>query len=206
VEIHDTFLTPAPVAEVWRILEDPEAVAECFPGATLTGRGDDGSLHGAIRMNLGPTVTTFSGMARVTTDTKTRTATIETSGADKRGSTRVQGEFSVTAHPQGAETELQLRGLAKVTGPLAGFAENGGVHVLKVLVSDFAAEIGARASAPTVSGSPGEGASGAEGSGEPRVPIIRIKPRPRSSVSVWSMLVRALASAWQDRRTNRRRT
>ena len=46
--IRSSFEIAAPRAQAWAVLTDIERAAPCFPGASLTGRRDDGSWNGAF--------------------------------------------------------------------------------------------------------------------------------------------------------------
>ncbi|MGH3924197.1 MAG: SRPBCC domain-containing protein, partial [Pseudonocardiaceae bacterium] len=53
MKIEHTFTVPAPVDTVWRALLDPERVAPCFPGATVTSV-EGAEFAGTVKVRLGP--------------------------------------------------------------------------------------------------------------------------------------------------------
>ena len=128
----------SPLEKVWPMLSDPETVASCIPGATLTPNEDDDLWKGSISVKFGPTVAVFRGEADLTYDHDAHTCTIEGRGIDQRGASRALANGLVTAAANGDKTELSVEGEYSVSGPLETFANAGGVHVARALLAEFA--------------------------------------------------------------------
>ncbi len=134
---------PSPPEEVWPLLTDPALVASCIPGATLAPDQSGGDVwKGSIRVKFGPTVAVFRGEATLSYDNDKRRCTIEGRGIDQRGASRALANGVVSASGT-SETELAVEGEYTVTGPLETFANAGGVHVARALLSEFAKNMGA---------------------------------------------------------------
>ena len=101
MDIDEHFVIEAPTEVVWPLLRDVDVVAECFPGAQLTGRDGDAHL-GRIDMRFGPTKVTFSGRATITVDDAERSATIEARGKDGRRSSGAVAAVVVRAPAAGS--------------------------------------------------------------------------------------------------------
>ena len=128
----------SPLEMVWPLLSDPETVASCIPGATLTANDEDDVWKGSISVKFGPTVAVFRGEADLTYDHDAHTCTIEGRGIDQRGASRALANGLVTAAAAGDQTELTVDGEYSVSGPLETFANAGGVHVARALLAEFA--------------------------------------------------------------------
>jgi carbon monoxide dehydrogenase subunit G len=55
MKLEQSFEVAAPLERVWAALIDVERVAPCLPGASVTGRNDDGSYNGDFKVKIGPT-------------------------------------------------------------------------------------------------------------------------------------------------------
>lgn len=156
--ISETITIPSPLDTVWPLLSDPALVASCIPGATLLPEKEGDAWKGSIRVKFGPTVAVFRGEATLTYDHTAKRCSIEGRGIDQRGASRALASGTVSA--KGTQTtELTVDGNYSVTGPLETFANAGGVHVARALLSEFSANMaklvaerdGAIASAPAAS-------------------------------------------------------
>src|SRR5262245_16632179 len=140
ISIREEITIAAPPEAVWPILSDPAVVAACIPGATLTSSGDNGAYQGTMRVKFGPTVAQFRGEAKLAYDHAARRCSIEGRGIDGRGASRANATGVVEA--SGTETTLlKVEGNFHVTGPLETFANAGGVHLARALLTEFAANV-----------------------------------------------------------------
>ena len=142
ISIREEVAIAAPPDAVWPLLSDPAIVASCIPGATLTKSdgtvtGDGGAYQGAMRVKFGPTVAQFRGEAKLAYDHAARRCTIEGRGIDRRGASRANASGTVEATGDAA-TLLKVEGNFTVTGPLETFANAGGVHLARAILSEFA--------------------------------------------------------------------
>ena len=60
MKLENNFTIDAPIEKAWEALNDPETVAPCFPGATLTSYEGD-SFTGTVKVKLGPISMTYKG-------------------------------------------------------------------------------------------------------------------------------------------------
>jgi carbon monoxide dehydrogenase subunit G len=145
-DITETITIDAPLDRVWPLLSDPELVASCIPGATLSPDQEDDVWKGAIRVKFGPTVAQFRGEATLDYDHDAHRCTIDGRGIDQRGASRALASGTVTASGD-QQTEVTVQGQYSVTGPLEAFANAGGVHVARALLAEFAQNISERVGA-----------------------------------------------------------
>ena len=140
IDLKEKFSIAAPPDEVWPLMSDPAVIAACIPGAELTELTPEGAHRGKVTFKFGPTVAVFRGEARLTYDHPVKRCLIEARGIDQKGASRARARFEVEA--RGADTtEVTLDGGFEVAGPLEMFASAGGVHVARVLLAEFAANI-----------------------------------------------------------------
>ncbi|GJM35726.1 MAG: carbon monoxide dehydrogenase subunit G [Saprospiraceae bacterium] len=59
--IEKTFEVEHPIDQVWAFLSNPEKIATCVPGATLTEKVDDQTYKGLVSMKFGPVAVKYNG-------------------------------------------------------------------------------------------------------------------------------------------------
>ncbi|MET8762125.1 SRPBCC family protein [Lentzea sp. NPDC004782] len=134
MKLTHSFVAPAPAEEVWEALLDPERVAPCLPGATLTSV-DDKTFSGEVKVKLGPVQLLYRGSGEfVEIDPVLRRAVLKAAGKDTRGNgtasalvtfqvgdtVEIETDLSVTGRP----AQLGRGLIAEVSGKLvAQFAE-----------------------------------------------------------------------------------
>lgn len=120
IEIQKQFRVGAPVARVWRFLNDLERVAECLEGARITGRDEDGAWSGTMKVKLGPVSSTYEGTVRfVRTDEGSHTAELSAEGRDTRGKGAADMTMRSELTAEGNGTEVSVSSTVHVTGVLA---------------------------------------------------------------------------------------
>jgi uncharacterized protein len=156
MKLEQTFEVQAPVDEVWAALNDLERVAPCLPGATITGRDEDGTYHGTFQVKIGPATAAYNGTIRIEdADEAARTATLKARGTDKRG----QGGASATIVNTLSEHEGGTRVAAvtdfTITGRLASFGRGGMMEdISNRLMHDFATCLQTRLAGPEEAAAP----------------------------------------------------
>lgn len=144
VSIDESFLVDSPPEDAWRLLTDPGVVVQCMPGAEVTEERGDGTLVGALRIKLGPTVVAFKGEVTPKFDELERQGSLVAQGVDAQGRTRARAttNFTVTTS-DGTGATVSLTGLIEVSGALAPFVRTGGAHLARRMVADFSSNLSA---------------------------------------------------------------
>jgi carbon monoxide dehydrogenase subunit G len=138
MEITEQTRIAAPLAEVWPLLRDPASVVACIPGAELAPDQGDGIWRGGIRVRFGPTAAVFRGEATLDFDDDRHRCVMEGRGIDQRGASRALANGTIEAEAgDDATTRLTVQGSFAVTGPLETFANAGGVHLARTLLTEF---------------------------------------------------------------------
>lgn len=172
ISIREEIAIAMPPEVLWPILSDPAIVASCIPGAVLTKAGEDGTYQGTMRMKFGPTVAVFRGEAKLAYDHSARSCTIQGRGIDGRGASRANASGTVEA-TGGDMTLLKVEGRFNVSGPLETFANAGGVHLARAILSEFAENVAklvdeqARSTAPHLDPPAAGGGGGNKGGAAP---------------------------------------
>jgi carbon monoxide dehydrogenase subunit G len=124
------------------MLTDPAVVVQCIRGATIVEELDDGTLVGALRVQLGPTVVTFKGNVTPSFNDEERHGSLVAQGADGQGRTRARAttNFGVT-QSEGSGALVTITGQIEVSGPLAPFVRTGGAHLARQMVADFSRDL-----------------------------------------------------------------
>ncbi len=189
-EITEQTHIAAPLAAVWPLLSDPALVAACIPGAELAPAKGDGIWRGQVKVKFGPTIASFKGEAKLDYDHAEHRCSIDGRGIDGRGASRALAAGTVHAMAEGETTLLDVRGSFTVTGPLETFANAGGVHVARALLSEFAANMARLVAERT----PAPEAALAAGAAPPTAPSIPPPASAAASLSATKLLWSALLS------------
>jgi carbon monoxide dehydrogenase subunit G len=140
MKLEQSFDVSAPVEQVWKALIDIERVAPCLPGASITGRNDDGSYSGAFTIKIGPTTAAYTGKLEMqNVDESAHTATMQAQGNDRRG----QGGANATINSKLTEidggTRVEVDTDYHITGRLARFGRGGMIEdISERLLREFA--------------------------------------------------------------------
>ncbi|MEU0791268.1 SRPBCC family protein [Amycolatopsis sp. NPDC005961] len=115
------FTVPAPIGEVWQAVVDPERVAPCMPGATLTKVEGD-KFSGTVKVKLGPISLLYKGNGEfLEKDEAARKVTIKASGKDSRGSGTAAATVTLTLTEADGGTHGSVSTELSITGKPAQF-------------------------------------------------------------------------------------
>ncbi|WP_414940911.1 SRPBCC family protein [Amycolatopsis sp. cmx-11-51] len=115
------FTVPAPVDEVWKAVVNPERVAPCMPGATVT-EVDGDAFKGTVKVKLGPISLLYKGAGHfVAKDADARKVVIKASGKDVRGAGTASATVTLTLTEKDGVTHGTVVTELAVTGKPAQF-------------------------------------------------------------------------------------
>ncbi|MFC3453931.1 SRPBCC family protein [Amycolatopsis speibonae] len=121
MRLDHAFTVPAPVDEVWKAVVDPERVAPCMPGATVT-EVDGDAFKGTVKVKLGPISLLYKGSGHfVEKDAEARKVVIKASGKDARGAGTASATVTLTLSEKGGVTHGAVATELAVTGKPAQF-------------------------------------------------------------------------------------
>lgn len=128
MRLEHRFTVPAPLPDVWAALLDPEKVAPCMPGATLTGV-DGQRFTGTVKVRLGPVTLVYKGTGEFTSvDERVHAAVLKASGKDTSGNGTASATVSVALTPASEDP---------VGGPGGGAAGGSGGGTEVSVVTDL---------------------------------------------------------------------
>lgn len=115
------FTVPAPIGEVWQAVVDPERVAPCMPGASLTKVEGD-RFSGTVKVKLGPISLLYKGNGEfLEKDEAARKVTIKASGKDSRGAGTAAATVTLTLTEADGGTHGAVSMDLAITGKPAQF-------------------------------------------------------------------------------------
>jgi carbon monoxide dehydrogenase subunit G len=140
MKLENNFTIDAPVEKAWAALNNPETVAPCFPGATLTTYEGD-SFAGTVKVKLGPIAMTYKGKGTyVTRDEAAHEVVIEANGRDSRGNGTANATVTASLAAEGADrTAVSMVTDMTITGKPAQFGRGVISDVADKIIGQFAA-------------------------------------------------------------------
>jgi carbon monoxide dehydrogenase subunit G len=187
VRLDHEFTVPAPIGEVWQAVVDPERVAPCMPGATLTKVEGD-RFSGTVKVKLGPISLLYKGNGEfVEKDDAAHKVTIKASGKDARGAGTAAATVTLTL----TETDTGTRGTVAtdlaITGKPAQFGRGLINEVGGKILDTFAGCLSGKlapeqesssAAAPAPAPAPALTSVSAPAPASPPAPASAAKPEP----------------------------
>jgi carbon monoxide dehydrogenase subunit G len=139
MQIENTFTISAPIDKAWAALNDPQMIAPCMPGATLT-RYEGDTFDGTVKVKLGPVSLTYKGSGTyVSRDDEAHKVVIEASGRDLRGNGAAQATVTGTMVAEGPdETRVSVVTDMNLTGRPAQFGRGVINDVADSIIGQFA--------------------------------------------------------------------
>lgn len=138
------FTVPAPPAKVWQAVTDPDSVAPCMPGATLTKVEGD-TFTGTVKVKLGPISLLYKGAGEfLEKDEAARKIVIKASGKDSRGAGTAAATVTVTLAEEGGSTKGTVATDLNVTGRPAQFGRGMISEVGGKILDQFASNLAAK--------------------------------------------------------------
>ncbi|MBB4907369.1 SRPBCC family protein [Actinophytocola algeriensis] len=121
MKLEHSFTVPADLDTVWQALLDPERVAPCMPGATLT-EVDGDTFKGSVKVKMGPISLLYKGSGEfLSKDEPARTVVIKAAGKDARGNGTASATVTVSLEADGAATIGKVVTDLSITGKPAQF-------------------------------------------------------------------------------------
>ena len=143
MKLEQSFEVAAPIDRVWDALIDVEKVAPCLPGASVTGRNEDGSYAGNLTIKIGPTTAAYAGRLQMEdVDKSAHTATMQAQGTDKRGQGGAKATITSKLSETANGTHVDVNTDYHITGRLARFGRGGMIEdISNRLLREFASSL-----------------------------------------------------------------
>jgi uncharacterized protein len=144
VKLEHSFTVPADLDTVWQAVLDPERVAPCMPGATLTEVEGD-AFKGSVKVKMGPISLLYKGSGEfLTKDESSRTVVIKASGKDARGNCTASATVTVTLTAADGDTVGAVATDLSITGKPAQFGRGLISEVGGKILDSFATSLAAK--------------------------------------------------------------
>ena len=197
MDLTHSFTVPTTVDETWAHFQDIGALAECFPGATVTAVGEDAdgspTFEGTCKVKLGPIALVYAGAGSfVENDAAARRFVVDAKGKDKRGNGTAGAKVTVTmaaSGDSGDTTDVEVVTDLAITGKPAQFGRGVMQDVSDKLLGQFVACLEQRlADEPDAAGSAAAGedapvAAAAASEPGPAVAARTSAPTPRPAAA-----------------------
>lgn len=152
MRLEHQFSVPAPPDVVWAAVIDPERVAPCMPGATLT-EVDGSEFSGGVKVKVGPISLLYKGSGQfLETDEQARRVVIKAAGKDSRGNGTAAATVTVTLTEEPGGTKGTVVTDLTVTGKPAQFGRGMIVEVGGKILDSFAACLAGKLGTGTANG------------------------------------------------------
>lgn len=117
IELHETFQVAAPIDRVWQFMMNPENVAACMPGASLTETIDDKSFIGTVKVKIGAITAKYSGTITYSTADEAQHLVVMSVEAKEKGGGTVNGTITTRLKViSETETEVACESAVDMTG------------------------------------------------------------------------------------------
>jgi uncharacterized protein len=121
VKLEHSFSVPADLDTVWAAVLDPERVAPCMPGASLS-EVDGDAFKGTVKVKVGPISLQYKGSGEfLEKDEAARRVVIKASGKDTRGNGTASATVTVTLRAEDGGTAGTVETDLSITGKPAQF-------------------------------------------------------------------------------------
>lgn len=208
MQMQHHFTVPVPVDVAWPAMIDPEQVAPCMPGATLSS-ADGNEFAGSVKVKLGPISLLYKGKGSFEeVDAETRKVVIDASGKDSRGNGTAAATVTLTLTPEGDSTSAQVDTDLKVTGKPAQLGRGLMTEVGSKILNQFAANLAEKLAGEAATAD-GAGAVPAGGSGKTESDKVaeaaqatedsasEQRPTPAAAASQGAEAARSRTPAWR---------
>jgi len=210
IEIREKFTVPAPPAEVYAVLSDPAAVAECVQGASLGETHEDGSIDGMMTVKFSAMRVVFKGRFRLDLEPEIMRGTLTASGKDGQGGAKftATASFDVAPGDEGTSSDVAAAGEVVVSGRMASAIASAAGAVVRRMTAEFvealsrrcasgSARIGpaATAAGEATAAAPGSGSTGGPAHADRSAPAVLLLHGFGGSPSTLRAWGEALAAA-----------
>jgi carbon monoxide dehydrogenase subunit G len=140
MDLTHRFTVPTSVDDTWAHFQDIAAVAQCFPGATLTSAEGD-SFAGSVKVKLGPIALVYNGSGTfVEKDEEAHRFVVDAKGKDKRGNGTAGAKVTLAmadSSEQPGSTDVEVVTDLAITGKPAQFGRGVMQEVSDKLLGQF---------------------------------------------------------------------
>lgn len=200
MQIQNSFIVAAPMAQAWEILIDVPRIAPCLPGAEITEVVDARHFKGRARVKVGPVQLAFAGEAVLEElDNNAYRARVKAKGSDTKGRGAAQADLGFRLVPEGAATKVEIDTQLQLTGAVAQYGRAQGLikEIASQLTQQFANNLQRQMGVGAVGDQAAPAAPARGPAPEPTAPPAgdsTAAPTPAKPISGLGLLFRALGA------------
>jgi uncharacterized protein len=129
-------------AAVFATLLDVERVAGCMPGSKLTGKVDDSTYSGEVKVKVGPLGVAYTGTVKfLSVDSSARVAVLKASGREQHGQGNADAHVTARVLPDGSGSKVAIETDLMIRGKVAQFGRGVIGEVSQRLIDQFAQNV-----------------------------------------------------------------
>lgn len=129
-------------AAVFATLLDVERVAGCMPGSKLTGKVDDSTYSGEVKVKVGPLGVSYTGTVKfLSVDSSERVAVLKASGREQHGQGNADAHVTARVLPDGSGSKVAIETDLMIRGKVAQFGRGVIGEVSQRLIDQFAQNV-----------------------------------------------------------------
>jgi carbon monoxide dehydrogenase subunit G len=117
MEISSIYSFPAPPAEVWKLLMDPDAIKSCLPGCRELRPVGDNRYHAELSIGVAAVTGTFTATVTLSDQVSPQSYRLSVDASGKPGFAR--GSANVVLKPTTSGTDVDVAASAEVGGLIA---------------------------------------------------------------------------------------
>jgi len=137
MDLTHRFTVPTSIEQTWEHFGDIAALAECFPGATVTSVDGD-TFSGSVKVKLGPIALVYNGSGTfVEKDEAAHRFVVDAKGRDKRGNGTAGAKVTLSMSEAGEATDIVVVTDLAITGKPAQFGRGVMQDVSDKLLGQF---------------------------------------------------------------------
>ena len=121
IVIENDFTVAAAPADTYALMTDVERVGPCIPGASITGKRDDGGYDALVTMKMGPMSLSYKGQIEIVEqDDANRTAVMRAKATEAKGQGTAQATLTMKIDDaDGGQSHVHVGSDILVTGRVA---------------------------------------------------------------------------------------
>ncbi|MDP4667174.1 MAG: SRPBCC family protein [Gaiellales bacterium] len=140
IVIENEFTVAATPDDTYALMTDVERVAPCIPGATITGKREDGAYDALVTMKMGPMSLTYKGVIEIVEqDDAAKTAVMRAKATEAKGQGTAQATLTMNISDAGnGKTNVKVGSDILVTGRVAQMGRGIMTDVAGKMVGEMA--------------------------------------------------------------------
>ena len=135
MKISGSHVLPVPQAQAYELLQNPEVLSKCIPGAERLNKTGDGEYEMAMNVGMASISGKFAGKVRIADPNPPQSFRMIVEGTGKIGFVKGEGLIGLTSHDE--STEVHFDGEVNVGGTIAAVGQRLIDTTSKMIIKKF---------------------------------------------------------------------